>query len=127
MQENFYKDCKVARRFKFWSVAIVSMLLLIACTRTVQIKSIIDNPREYADKKVAIEGEVTGAFSLFIVKYFLVNDGTGEIGVVSEKALPNKGQKLRITGTVKEAFSLGDQTMTILIEENPAQTKGNTQ
>ncbi len=117
----------MARRFKFWSVAIISMLLLIACTRTVQIKSIIDNPREFADKKVAIEGEVTGAFSLFIVKYFLVNDGTGEIGVVSEQALPNKGQKLRVTGTVKEAFSLGDQTMTILIEENPAQNKDNTQ
>ncbi|TCV85340.1 hypothetical protein [Sulfurirhabdus autotrophica] len=117
----------MARRFKFWSVAILTMLLLIACTRTVQIKTIIDNPREYADKKVAIEGEVTGAFSLFIVKYFLVNDGTGEIGVVSEKALPNKGQKIRVIGTIKEAFSLGDQTMTILIEEKPEQNKDNAQ
>lgn len=114
-------------RFKVWSAAIIAMSLLMACTRTVPIKSIIDNPRDYADKKVAVEGEVTGAFSLFVVKYFLVNDGTGEIGVVSEKALPNKGQKIRVIGTVKEAFSLGDQTMTILIEDNPAQNKDSLQ
>lgn len=114
-------------RFNVWSVAIIAMILLMACTRTVPIKSIVDNPRDYADKKVTIEGEVTGAFSLFVVKYFLVNDGTGEIGVVSEKALPNKGQKIRVVGTVKEAFSLGDQTMTILIEDNPAKSKDGSQ
>lgn len=106
-------------RFRAWFAAIISILLLIACTRTVPIKEIIDNPREYADKKVAVEGTVSGVFSLFVVKYFTVNDGTGEIGVVTEKVLPRKGQRIRVTGTLKEAFSLGDQTMTILLEDNP--------
>ena len=114
-------------RFKVWSASLMMMLLISACTRTIQIKEIMDNPREYADRKVAVEGEVSGVFSLIVIKYFLVNDGTGEIGVVTEKALPRKGQKIRITGTVKEAFSLGDQTLTILLEDNPDQSSTDRQ
>ena len=106
-------------QFRAWFLVAMAMLLLAACVRTVSIKDIVDQPREYADKQVTVEGEVSGAFSLFVIKYFLVKDGTGEIGVVSEKPLPKVGQKIRVTGTVKEAFSLGDQSMTILIEDHP--------
>lgn len=106
-------------QLKTWLLVTTAMLLLVACAHTVPIKDILDQPREYADKQVTVEGEVSGAFSLFVIKYFLVKDGTGEIGVVSEKPLPKVGQKIRITGTVKEAFSLGDQSMTILVEDQP--------
>ena len=114
-------------QFKVWSTLLMVFLLLSACTRTIQIKEIIDNPREYADRKVVVEGEVSGVFSLIVIKYFLVNDGTGEIGVVTERILPQKGQKIRVTGTVKEAFSLGDQTLTILVEDNPDQRSADRQ
>jgi hypothetical protein len=104
-------------RLQTWSTLAAAVLLLAACNQVVPIKEILDNPRQFADKKVTVEGEVSGAFSLFVIKYFLVNDGTGEIGVVSDKALPRKGQKISVSGTVKEAFSLGDQSLTILIED----------
>lgn len=112
----------MSTQLRTWFLISMAMLLLVACTRTVAIKDILDQPREYADKKIAVEGEVSGAFSLIFIKYFMVKDGTGEIGVVSEKPLPKIGQKIRITGTVKEAFSLGDQRMTILIEDAPEKT-----
>ena len=79
------------------------MLLISACTRTIQIKEIMDNPREYADRKVAVEGEVSGVFSLIVIKYFLVNDGTGEIGVVTEKA----EEILQLLRTAEEAKEAG--------------------
>lgn len=112
-------------RLRTWLALGAAMLLLAACSHVVPIRDIVDNPREFADKKVTVEGEVSGAFSLFVIKYFLVNDGTAEIGVVSDKALPRKGQKIRVSGTVKEAFSLGDQSMTILIEDGSGKGKAD--
>ena len=110
-------------RLTRWVTLGAAMLLLTACSHVVPIRDIVDNPRQFADKNVTVEGEVSGAFSLFVIKYFLVNDGTAEIGVVSDKALPRRGQKIRVSGTIKEAFSLGDQSMTILVEDGSGKDK----
>ena len=101
---------------RLW-VAVAAALLLTACAMPVPIKDVRDHPRKYADKTVTVEGKVSGAFSLFVVKYFTLDDGTGTIGVITERALPGKGETIKVTGTVKEAFSLGDQTLTVLVEQ----------
>jgi aspartyl/asparaginyl-tRNA synthetase len=103
-----------------WLVLALT-LTLAACARVTPIKEIVDHPRDYADKAVTVEGEVKGVFSLIFIKYFTLDDGTGSITVVTEKPLPNKGEHLKIKGTVKEAFSLGDQTMTLIVEEKEPQ------
>lgn len=40
------------------------------------------------------------------------------LGVVSSKPLPKKGEHIRVTGRLEEAFSLGDISMTILLEDD---------
>jgi len=60
--------------------------------------------------------EVTEIFSLFVIKYFVVQDKTGKIAVVSDNLLPRKGTAVRVTGTVREAFSIGDQQLLVLVE-----------
>jgi hypothetical protein len=94
------------------------ILTLTACSALfpTQIDKILANPRDYADKKVTISGTVTDTFSFLVVKYFTVTDDTGEMTVVSQKPLPEEGSTVKVTGTVKEAFSLGDQRMIVLIE-----------
>jgi hypothetical protein len=67
------------------------------------IKKIIDNPRDYDGKMVTVSGEVTESFSLLVVKYFVVDDGTGTI--TSYRALPKEW--IRVKGKVSEMFSLG--------------------
>ncbi len=52
----------------------------------------------------------------FIVKYFVVRDNSGEISVVTEKPLPVKGEKIKVKGTVREAFSIGTKTALVLVE-----------
>lgn len=84
---------------------------------TTPIGNILDKPRNYADKKVTVSGEVTEIFSLVVIKYFVIQDNTGQITVVSDKPLPRKGTTVRVTGTVKEAFSIGDQQLLVLVEE----------
>ena len=80
------------------------------------ISKIIDNPRDYDGKKVIVSGEVTETFSLFVLKYFVVDDKTGTITVITQKALPKKGTKVRVKGAVSEMFSLGDTQALVIIE-----------
>ena len=99
---------------------IVSMLaatLLTGCVPSPKIKDILDHPRDYAGKQVQVSGEVKSVFSLIFIKYFSIDDGTGNIAVVTEKPLPAKGEHLTVKGTVQEGFSLGDQTMTLIVED----------
>jgi hypothetical protein len=95
------------------------LLLLGACSRATPIKDVTERPRDFAGKTVTLEGEVKQALSLFVVRYFMLNDGTGEIAVVTERPLPKVGERLKVTGTVKEAFSLGDKTTVVLSEDPP--------
>lgn len=101
-----------------WAMALL-IFLATACEGigTTPIGNILDKPRDYADKKVTVFGEVTEIFSLFVIKYFVVQDKTGQIAVVTDKTLPRKGTTVRVTGTVKEAFSIGDQQLLVLVEE----------
>jgi len=95
-------------------------LLLCNCDSlfTTPINKILENPRDYAGKTVTVSGEVTRVFSLFIIKYFVMRDSTGEVTIVTEKPLPKIGTKMKVKGTVKEAFSIGDQQLIIIFEKN---------
>lgn len=96
---------------------LLVLLALAACTRATPVKSILDNPRDYAGQRVTVRGEVKNAFSLVVIKYFTLADATGEIAVVTQRPLPKAGAQIAVSGTVKEAFSLGDQTLTLIQEE----------
>ncbi len=98
-------------------LAALLLCLAAGCANTVSVKDILANPRAYAERTVTIDGEVTGMFSLVVVKYFTVNDGTGSINVVTARPLPAQGQRIRVTGKVNEVFSLGTETLLVLMEE----------
>jgi hypothetical protein len=101
------------------AAALLTICALAGCSRAVDIKDVVENPRKYADQTVTIGGEVQDAFALLALKYYTLNDGTGTIHVLTERPLPRNGEKLRVTGRVAEAFSIGDQSVMILIEEKP--------
>jgi hypothetical protein len=104
-------------------LACFLIVVATSCTRfgATRIGDIANHPRDYADKEVSIFGEVTETFSLLVVKYFILRDSTGEITVITERPLPAKGEKIKITGTVKEAFSIGPNTSLVIVE-GPAKT-----
>lgn len=104
---------------------LLTLLLLSACMPATSIREVLDNPREYSGKKITVAGTVANVYSLFFIKYFELNDGTGVIGVITEKPLPKTGEHLKVTGTLQEAFSLGDKTMTVLVEKDPKQHATN--
>jgi hypothetical protein len=97
---------------------LLILVLFAGCSSlfSTPIGKILENPRDYADKTVTVSGEVTGAFGLLIIKYFTLKDSTGEIAVITDKPLPRTGTKLTVKGAVKEAFSLGDKSLVVIVE-----------
>lgn len=110
-------------RWRSLFLLMLAILLLAACTPRPSIKDITEHPRDYAGKQVRVQGEVKNVFSLIFIKYFTLDDGTGSITIVTDKPLPAKGERLAVTGTVEEAFSLGDQTMTLIVEKKDGSSK----
>lgn len=82
------------------------------------IQKILNNPREYSSQNVTVSGHVIEVYSFIVVKYFILKDKTGEITVITEQPMPKKGAKLSVTGMVREAFSIGDKQLIVLVEKN---------
>ncbi len=55
-------------------IILLFSLLLCNCSSlfTTPINKILEDPRNYTGKTVTVSGEVTRVFSLFIVKYFVI-------------------------------------------------------
>lgn len=84
---------------------------------SIKIKDILDHPRNYENKEVTIYGTVTNAVSLLVVKYFEIQDDTGTIKVVTDKLLPTKGEKLKVTGQMT-AIEIGTERWIVLREKS---------
>ncbi len=98
---------------------IVTPFMLFHCTGliTTRIGDIRNSPRDYVDKEVTVSGAVTGVFSLVVVKYFTIRDRTGEIAVVTHGPLPKEGERLKVRGIVREAFSIGSESLLVIVEK----------
>ena len=100
----------------FFALCLLAVTLVSCGIGTTKIGDIVGHPRDFADKEVTISGEVTETFSLFVVKYFVIRDSSGEISVVTERPLPAKGEIIKVKGTIKETFSFGTKTALVLME-----------
>jgi hypothetical protein len=103
-------------------VAAMLMSMLTSCTaidkwRAVSIGKLIENPREYVDKRERISGTVTSRMDLMVVQYFVLADDSGEIIVITKKSLPIVGNKLTVVGRLKEGISLLQHADYVFIEE----------
>jgi OB-fold nucleic acid binding domain. len=85
--------------------------------QAVSIKDVLDDPGKYESKPVTISGQVADRMSLVLVKYFKLQDKSGEITVITTKALPAIGKKVRVTGTPAQSFVIGEQQLLVFIEQ----------
>jgi hypothetical protein len=101
---------------------MAALLLLatcaVACTGlfTTPIGKILANPRDYDGKTVTISGEVKSSANVLVFKGYTVRDGTGEILVLTNRGVPKKGDSIRLTGVVEQAFSMGDKSVVVIRE-----------
>ena len=103
--------------------ALALAALLIApeswsCAGSTTIAEIHADRPTYDGKSVTLEWELASRLSLIPWKTYVLNDGTGEITVVTKKALPNVGARMTVSGRTGEGFSLGSQQTLVLIDES---------
>ena len=103
------------------ALALVSALWLTGCASGVRIAEIKTDPGRFDDKTVAVTGTVTSSYGLPLVPFQLYNidDGTGEIAVLSRTArsVPAKGARVQVKGKVGEVASFGSRSVGLHIEE----------
>jgi len=103
-------------------VVLFGLFVLASCAAifATKISEIKNAPSKYDGRKVTIAGKVTNTHNLLVLQYYDVDDGTGEIPVVTESALPKEGDTVRVKGRVNQAFVLGTARFVVIVEEPPS-------
>lgn len=110
------------RRSPFHVLGLAALLLVglagAGCKGTTPIREILDDPSRFADQKVRIAGDVTSAVGVFGTGLYQVDDGTGQLAVVAKGGgVPREGARVAVEGKIRPGFTLGTQTLTVMIEE----------
>ena len=106
------------------SILVISALILIlfitiGCNRATRISDILANPSQYEGKDLTIRGTVgeIAWFALVGKGAYRLDDGSGNIWVVTSQPPPQKGLSISSKGEVKTTFTIAGQSYgTILVE-----------
>ena len=105
------------------SLILCAVFLTAACEKTT-IGRIESNPTRYLDKQVGIVGRVTNSFGVpFVGGVYKVDDGTGEIWVVSQRSVPSKGARIGVKGRVQNGLTFSGRNYGLGMIEEGRQTK----
>ena len=88
-------------------IAVLIALASVGCASTRTINQVLADPSRYRDRDVQLAGEVTQSVSLLNRGAYRIDDGTGQLWVVSEKGVPRERARVTVKGTVREGFNLG--------------------
>jgi hypothetical protein len=105
-------------------VAMLFTLAVVAsacAARAANIGEVKLNPGRYVDRSVSIQGVVTESWGLPLVPYkmYKVDDGTGEITIVSnDERVPSKGARVRVRGKVQDIATLGGRSLGLHVRQD---------
>ncbi len=108
---------RTINRFVVALAALVSLALIAGCKDTVTIKTLLDDPSRYDRKSVRIAGTVGGSVGVLGLGTYQIDDGTGTLRVVSKGGgAPRDGARVGVEGEFRSAYTLGAETMAVLVE-----------
>jgi hypothetical protein len=113
------KPSALAAIIRLRAVAILGLVLLAACPGTKPIKELLDDPSRFDGQTVRIAGEVKESIGALGVGVYQINDGTGTLTVMSKagNGTPRVGAKVGVEGEFRSAFTLGSQSLAVLVEQ----------
>jgi hypothetical protein len=104
-------------------------LMLTGCAislRNPRIADLRHHPGRYQDQTVTVSGVVTSSWGVPLVpfRFYKVDDGTGEVTVLSENSrMPGKGERVRVRGRVEEVAVLGGRPLGLHLRERDLYVK----
>jgi len=105
------------------SLVFVSTLLMLALlagckgTQVTTIKTLLDDPSRFDKQTVRIAGDVTRSLGILGYGAYEVDDGTGQIPVVTQEGgAPRVGAKVGVEGEFRSAFTMGSTSAAAIVE-----------
>ena len=107
-------------------------LALTACAgmlRNPNIADVKQNAGHYSDRTVTVDGTVTSSWGVPLVpfKMYKVDDGTGEITVLSRggNRTPSKGSRVKVKGVVRDVAMFNGTPLGLHLEERDLDIRRN--
>jgi hypothetical protein len=109
----------------FLLAILVLFLCILSCAASVSIGEIKNSPQRFHDKKVTVAGTVDETVTLPIlgVGVYLLNDGTGKIWVKPKTTIPEKGDRVYVSGTIKVGLAISGRSFGMILIEQEEDVK----
>ena len=94
----------------------------VALAKT-SINKINGDPGRYYNKKVTIEGTVTDSYGVLGEGAYELDDGTGRIWVVAQRAVPARGSRVEAKGHIITGFVYRGRNLAAALRESGRKAK----
>ena len=112
---------------RFAPLALALALLAGCATSRPKIADLKYNPGRYQNHSVTVDGVVTSSWGIPLLpfKLYKVDDGTGEVTVVSQDGrAPTKGARVSVKGRVAEFATFGGQSLGLHLRQENLKFRG---
>jgi hypothetical protein len=118
---------KIVTKTLLLILALAVSLSAASLAKRVSIGDIESNPARYFDKKVTISGTVETSYGVTLPSILVnrgsggmykIDDGTGEIWVVTERGVPSKGARLKLKGKIQTGVNISGRTYGLVLYED---------
>jgi hypothetical protein len=110
------------RNFLILGFVLACAAAPVALAKT-SINKINGDPGRYYDKKVTIEGTVTDSYGVLGEGAYELDDGTGRIWVIAERAVPARGSRVEAKGRVITGFVYRGRNLAAALRETGRKAK----
>src|ERR687883_86704 len=105
-----------------FGLLLVGALASAASAKT-SINKINADPGKYYNKKVSIEGTVTDSYGVLGQGAYELDDGTGKIWVIAERAVPARGSRVEAKGHGITGFVYRGRNLAAAVRETGRKAK----
>lgn len=110
------------RNLFIFCFVIVCAAAPVALAKT-SINKINGDPGRYYNKKVTIEGTVTDSYGVLGNGAYELDDGTGRIWVIAERAVPARGSRVEAKGHIITGFVYRGRNLAAALRESDRKAK----
>jgi hypothetical protein len=102
-------------------------LFAAGLSKRVSIGEIEANSSKYLGKKVTVSGTVENGYGVSLPQILIsrgtggtykIDDGTGEIWVVTQKGVPQKGARLKVKGKIQNGVTIDGRNYGLVLYED---------
>ena len=104
-------------------VALAGLLALAGCDYLpfgfTPVKEIVTSPAQFEGKEVRVKGKVKDIVKVPLVdlKLYVLDDGSGEVTVVTGESLPAVNETVSLKGVVESMAIMGGESIGLRIKE----------